>query len=69
MKKMMQATLLGATLLSFALGCQSNKKTEASAPMNDTTTMVQSETVLSGPDSGAVMTETDQVITTDSTKK
>jgi hypothetical protein len=69
MKKTIQSTVFIAAMFWLALGCQSKKKEETTTRLNDTTTMVQSETIVGGPDSGVVIQEKDQLITPDSTKK
>ena len=69
MRKAFQSFLFIALMFCVALGCQPKKKQEATTGMNDTTTVVQSETITGGPDSGAVITETDKLIMPDSTKK
>ncbi len=69
MQKALQSFLFVALMGCLAWGCQPKKKQEATTQVNDTTTLVESATVLAGPDSGAVVTETDKVIVPDSTRK
>ena len=65
--KSLKATLFVVAMLSMAAACQS-KKTESESTMQDTATVVESETIVSG-DSMEVITDTAKIVMPDSVKK
>jgi hypothetical protein len=66
MKKALQAAFFVAFMFSVAIGCQS-KKEESTATTGDTTTVVESETIVSG-DSAEVVTDSATLVPADTTK-
>lgn len=67
MKNILKSTLFVLAMFSMAAACQS-KKTETEAATADTTTVVESETIVSG-DSAEVITDTAKIVVPDSVKK
>ncbi|QMW05500.1 hypothetical protein [Spirosoma foliorum] len=65
--KTIKSTLFVAAMFSLAVACQS-KKTESETTTQDTATVVESETIVSG-DSTEVITDSAKIVIPDSVKK
>ena len=68
MKNTVKSALFFAAMLALAVGCQSKKNESENKAMNDTATVVESETIISG-DSAEIITDTAKYVVPDSVKK